>query len=166
MSRSVDDGHNRHVQAASTSIPETLVRRTGFLLSTLGRRSREATVRALSPLGIKPYHYGVLVVLEAVGPLPQQAVGRVLEIDKSTMTVVVDHLERTGLVERQRNPMNRRAYELMLTDAGRQVLAAAQPIVTKVDEEVLAPLDAGERTQLHALLLKLLPGSGEGHDFR
>jgi DNA-binding MarR family transcriptional regulator len=127
------------------------------VLSMLGRRCREAAERALTPLGIKPHHYGVLVVLEVASAAPQHAVGKRLGIDKSTMTVVGDHLEGLGLVERRRNPQNRRAYELMLTDAGREVLARAEPLLATAQEELLGPLDAAERAQLHALLVRLLP---------
>ena len=45
-----------------------------------------------------------MVVLAEEGPDPQQTVGERIEIDKSTMVVVVDELEELGLVERRRNP--------------------------------------------------------------
>jgi DNA-binding MarR family transcriptional regulator len=138
-------------------LPATLTRRTGFLLSTLGRRCTAAAERVLAPLGIKPHHYGVLVVLEAAGVATQHAVGERLGIDKSTMTVVGDFLEGRGLVERRRNPVNRRAYELTLTEAGRDVLARAEPLIAAAQAELLDPLDASERAELHALLVRLLP---------
>ena len=138
--------------------PSVLVERTGFLLSALGRACRDATGRALEPLGIKPHHYGVLVVLDAVGSATQHAVGARLGIDKSSMTVVVDRLEGLGFVERRRNPENRRAYELGLTEAGRDAIARAEPLVARVEEAALARLDGEERAHLHALLVKLLPG--------
>lgn len=141
--------------------PRALTRSVGFLLSIMGRLSRDATERALEPLGIKPYHYGVLVALDEGGPAPQRVVGEALEIDKSSMVVVVDHLEGLGLVERHRNPENRRAYRLTLTDAGRKLLSEAESLVGRVEEDVLAPLDDAQRRQLHGLLLSLLPGSGE-----
>jgi DNA-binding MarR family transcriptional regulator len=141
---------------SSGAPPADLTRWSGFLLSVLGQQSRAATERALAPLGIKPHHYGVLVMLRDVGPAAQFAVGDRLGIDKSSMTVVGDHLEGLGLVARRRNPQNRRAYELTLTDAGRTALAAAEPLVAQVEEAALAGLDSAERAQLHALLVKML----------
>jgi DNA-binding MarR family transcriptional regulator len=143
-------------QTSRSPLPASLVRWSGFLLSVLGSRSREATEQALTPLRIKPHHYGVLLVLEAMGAAPQHVLGRRLGIDKSTMTVVGDHLEGLGLVARQRNPRNRRAYELTLTEAGRGALAAAEPLVAMVEEAMLLPLDQAERKVLHALLLRML----------
>jgi DNA-binding MarR family transcriptional regulator len=152
------DGVSNEIASARGELfPPALLRRTGFLLSVLGRRTREATEQALAPLRIKPHHYGVLVLLEGTGPLPQHTIGTRLGIDKSTMTVVGDHLEALGLVERRRNPANRRAYEFVLTDTGRSALATAEPLIAQIDEEALAPLDPAERTELHDLLLRLVP---------
>lgn len=141
--------------------PQALTRRTGFLLSTLGRQARAAAERALAPLGIKPHHYGVLAALAEAGPSPQNTVGARLGIDKSSMTVVGDRLEELGLVARRRNPANRRAYELMLTDAGRETLARAAPLMETLAAAILSPLNEAERAQLHALLARLLVERGE-----
>lgn len=138
------------------ALPRVLTGRTGFLLSMIGRFSRDATERALEPLAIKPHHYGILAVLDAMGLAPQHAVGERLGTDKSSMTVFADYLEALGLIERRRNPRNRRAYELKLTEAGREVLARAGPLVDGVEQAMMSGLDAEQRTQLHALLLRLL----------
>ncbi|HYF65906.1 MAG TPA: MarR family transcriptional regulator [Herpetosiphonaceae bacterium] len=142
----------------AAGVPAALLGRTGFLLSSLGRRFRAATEHALAPLGITPVHYGVLSVLAARGPAAQAAVGQTLRIDKSSMVVIMDQLEQRGLVERQRNPRNRRAYELILTAAGTQALRDADRIIAASEEAGLAALDQAERDQLHRLLLRLLRG--------
>ena len=49
--------------ATGAGIEISLTQRTGFLLSTLGRRFRAATERALAPLSITPAQYGILAVL-------------------------------------------------------------------------------------------------------
>ncbi len=159
MGSDLDKTHRAARVVGGDRPPERLTRRIGFLLSMLGRRSRDATEGALAPLGLKPQHYGVLVVLSDAGPAPQQVVGVRLGIDKSTMVAVVDYLEGCGLVERRRNPNNRRAYDLTLTAAGRHALAAAELLVAGIEEAVLTPLDTAERAQLGTLLLRLLLGA-------
>lgn len=145
-------------ESEGKSLPGALTRRTGFLLSVMGTFSRGELARAFGPMGIKPRGYGILVALDERGPAAQRDVGERVGIDKSTMVVVVDELEELGLVERRRNPKNRRAYELTLTDAGRSTLSEAEAVVAEVEEAVLAPLDDAQRLQLHELLLRLLPG--------
>ena len=131
------------------------------MLSTLGRRFRGATERSLAPLGITPVHYGVLAVLAANGPAAQAAVGATFQIDKSSMVVMMDQLEQHALVERRRNPRNRRAYELFLTAEGQRLVLEADRIIAQSEEVLLAPLGTEQRVQLHALLLRLLRDLGE-----
>lgn len=164
MSSSEEGASSAGRGTGASRLPRVLTCRTGFLLSILGRVSRDATERALAPLEIKPYHYGVLVVLTDEGPAPQQVVGETLGIDKSSMVVVVDHLEGLGLVERHRNPENRRAYKLTLTEAGRRLLSEADSLVEQVEEAVLAPLDDEQRVRLHELLLTLADPRGDRGD--
>jgi DNA-binding MarR family transcriptional regulator len=143
-------------------LPPILTSRSGFLLSMVGRLSRDLTERTLAELNIKPHHYGILALLEAEGPAPQYSVGERLRIDKSSMTVFVDHLEALGLVERRRNPRNRRAYELTLTDTGRSTFVRAGPLIDAVEDAVLSRLGADERDELHRLLSRLLGDPGGG----
>jgi len=159
-----DTAGGGETEAHRRPLPPALTSRSGFLLSMVGRISRNLTERALADLSIKPHHYGILAILDAEGPAPQHSVGEQLRIDKSSMTVFVDHLEALGLVERRRNPSNRRAYELTLTDAGRATFARAGSLIEAVEEAVLSGLGAPERSQLHGLLSRLssrlLSGSG------
>ena len=72
------------------------------------------------------------------------------------MVAVVDKLENDGLVVRRRNPLDRRAYALEITDKGRRVLGQADELVSKVEHDFLAPLSAVERRALVDLLQRLL----------
>lgn len=132
---------------------------TGFLLSRAGRVVRERFQRALAPTGLHARHLGVLLVLREGGPLPQGEAARRQGLDKSTLVAIVDELEGMGLVERRRNPADRRAYALTLTAAGRERLAATIPMIEGTSDW-LAPLDAAEQAHLHALLRRLLYGEG------
>jgi DNA-binding MarR family transcriptional regulator len=145
-------------------LPSALTSRSGFLLSMVGRFSRDLTERALAELGIKPHHFGMLAVLDTEGPVPQHSVGERLHIDKSSMTVFVDQLEALGLVERRRNPRNRRAYELTLTDAGRATFARATALIGVAEDRLLAQLDDEERRHLHRLLGRLLSSLGDADE--
>ena len=143
-------------------LPEVLARHTAFLLGKAGQLSREAFDRAVAPMGIKSRHYGAMAILAAEGVHTQRELGEKLQIDRSTMVTLVDDLEGMGLVERRRDREDRRRYGLTLTDAGRERLAEADSLVEGVQETVLAPLDEGQRRELHALLASLLRGLGPG----
>lgn len=139
-----------------------LARRTGFLLGKAGQLARAEFDLALRPMGLKARHYGALAVLAAEGPHTQRDLGEKVQVDRSTMVAVIDELERLGLVERRRNPEDRRRYELTLTPAGSETLSKAEVVAEEVQEAVLAPLDDAQRRQLHELLTSLLRNLGEG----
>jgi DNA-binding MarR family transcriptional regulator len=135
--------------------PEPLANALGFLLSWNGQRMAGRFAAALEPLGLRPQHFGVLRLLEAEpGATQNELVGRSM-IDPSTMVKVIDELEERGLAERRMDPADRRRRAVHLTPGGREAFARAMKVAAETAEEALAPLDAGERDTLRALLRKL-----------
>ncbi|MGY0231656.1 MarR family winged helix-turn-helix transcriptional regulator [Longispora urticae] len=100
--------------------------------------------------------YLVLDMLATVGPRSQQELSEGLRTDRTTMVGTVDALETSGLVARERNPRDRRAYIVTVTDAGRAALAAVDTDADVLEEQFLGRLTGAERTQLVALLAKIL----------
>jgi DNA-binding MarR family transcriptional regulator len=72
----------------------------------------------------------------------------------------VDDLEERGLVERRRNPDDRRNYELHLTAAGHQAMKGLDQAAFEHEEAISAPLTPAERAELSRLLAKLASGHG------
>ena len=136
--------------------PAVLSGNAGFLLGKVHELARDRFEQALAPLGLRVRHYGVLAALAEQSPVAQNALGERLYIDRSTMVAVIDELEAAGRVVRRRNPQDRRAYHLELTDDGRAALQEAGRVVDRVQDEVLAPLDHDQRQQLQAVLTALL----------
>jgi DNA-binding MarR family transcriptional regulator len=92
--------------------------------------------------------------------LDQATAGAYSGTDKSTVVSLVDRLERRGLLRRADDPGDRRKRRLFLTDAGRDFLAAAIPVVDQLSEELLARLSGAERETLVPALLKLAGEAG------
>jgi DNA-binding MarR family transcriptional regulator len=76
------------------------------------------------------------------------------------LVALVDGLEQRGLIERRRNPGDRRNYALHLTAAGEQVMAALGQAASEHEQAISAPLTKAERAQLSALLDKLAVAHG------
>lgn len=143
----------------STSLPPALADRIGFLLARahwLFHYRAQEVLDDGDGLGIK--HFGALSVIADEGPLSQQHLGERMTVDRTTMVTVIDDLERTGMVTRQRNPSDRRAYALEATKAGRAWQVRAETELMAAQEELLGPLGDAERDQLRTLLQKLLVG--------
>jgi DNA-binding MarR family transcriptional regulator len=71
------------------------------------------------------------------------------------MVYLLDELERQGLVERVRNPHDRRSFLIHLTPAGRRLQRKAGEQIAGQAERLLEPLDPGERRQLVELLARV-----------
>lgn len=90
----------------------------------------------------------------------QQALSIALGIHRSAVVALVDDLERRGLAERRRDPVDRRAYTLYLTAPGRALLAELESAADEDEAELLSALDASERSQLIALLQRVAESQG------
>jgi DNA-binding MarR family transcriptional regulator len=111
--------------------------------------------RALQPLGLRPPHFGVMRLIETEPGLTQQDLAQRSLIDPSSMVAVVDELEELGYAERQPHPGDRRKHAVHLTTEGQRMLERAQATAMEMTNELLAPLDAAEVTELRRLLRKL-----------
>lgn len=95
------------------------------------------------PHGSRGYHILAVVVHEEVPT--QGALATRLVIDRSVMTYLIDDLEAAGLIERQRDPRDRRARRIVATELGRQTLAAAEERVAHAEDQVLRGLPQEQR---------------------
>lgn len=134
---------------------DALAQHTGFLLAKVGLVAQRRFGERLESLGLTMRMWGVLNVLDAEGSITQQALGRCIGTDPSSMVSTIDELETKGLVERRRHPSDRRAHALHLTDSGRETLDRGRELARRAQEDLLGPLDNEEREQLHALLLRV-----------
>ena len=102
--------------------------------------------------GFRPGCIGVLRVVAAREPVSQREVSEALLLDPSDLVTLVDILEAAGLVERRRDPADRRRYALEVTPRGQLAVVRLREINRETNEELLAPLDEHERAQLAELI--------------
>jgi DNA-binding MarR family transcriptional regulator len=106
--------------------------------------------------GFRPGCIGVLQVVAAREPVSQREVSEMLLLDPSDLVTLVDILERAGLVERRRDPADRRRYALEVTPRGQLAVVRLREINRETNEELLAPLDEQERKQLAELIRRVV----------
>jgi DNA-binding MarR family transcriptional regulator len=141
--------------------PAALSESIALLTGRAARLAGERLAEALAPLGLRVRHYGVLQALAESGPSSQQALGRWLGIDRTTMVGTVDDLERLGLVARKPDPTDRRAYRVELTARGRTILVRATGAAAAAERALLAPLAPAEQQALRDVLQRLTgPAAG------
>ena len=99
--------------------------------------------------------FGVLDALLHLGPLCQQEIGTKILKSGGNMTMVIDNLEKRGLVVRTSDPEDRRFKRVSLTAKGRHLIEKIFPRHAEIAGRVFATLSPQEQEQLGALLKKL-----------
>ncbi len=128
---------------------------TAFLLGRLGYACKGRAVEEFEVLGFSPYHYSVLALLSEGERETQATIADALGVDRSQLVGLLDSLEERGLIERRRDPHDRRRHVVSLTAAGKKQLAKFRSLIKRLDEDIVAPLDPESREILHGLLLRI-----------
>jgi len=123
----------------------------------LTRLTRRVYARATpTEIGVTLKQLHTLIALRDRGELPQQMLCDVLHTTQNTVVVWLNELEDAGLIERNRDPDDRRKHNVAITAAGIAALDRAETELRRMEDEVLTGLTADERGQLRKLLAKAL----------
>jgi DNA-binding MarR family transcriptional regulator len=102
----------------------------------IGRRFDEA----FRPLGLNNWQFSLLMALNRPTPLTMSGLAERLAMDRTTTTANLKPLERRGLVEIRRDEKDARVRRIVLTEAGRAVLAEAVDRWRAANDAVVASL--------------------------
>ena len=134
---------------------EVLYALPGHLLWRASARVHAELHRALPP-GVDVHAYRVLLALGECEPRSQRSLARLTGTSGTTVAGVVRALQRDALVERVRNPEDRRSYALTRTPAGRRAAREWQPHLMVVEHRLVTAVGAGDAERLRALLRRVI----------
>jgi DNA-binding MarR family transcriptional regulator len=116
---------------------------------------REFEARARS-LGITREQAFALVALSRNEGVNQVRLAELMEMDAIPLFRLVDRLEASGLVRRERDPADRRARRLYLTQAGWATLDLLRPLMDQLGHDVCAGIDPEEIATFRKVLARMV----------
>jgi len=133
-----------------------------FLRRYIGYRMKRAYVHihnnaqaAIEGFGLRITTSSALHVVVENPDLSQSQLCLALNIERSRAVLLVDELEKLGLVKRNKVPQDRRSYALRATPAGEALFEKIAAHLARHEDALLAALSSDEKTQLAVLLDKI-----------
>ena len=126
-----------------------------WLLSQANARAQALLAEAFADEGVRGYQFRLMAAVDEFGPSSQADLGRRTGIDRSDVAAALDDLVDRRLAGRQQDASDRRRNIVTLTTSGQAMLDRLGTALSDVQEAVLEPLDAADRTILLGLLRRL-----------
>lgn len=131
------------------------------LLRITARSVDTAIVKRVRSTGLLPGQPKVLEYLLECGPSSPKAIAEGCVFDKSTITSLLNGLERSGLVSREAREEDRRSVVISLTPCGENKAEKVASLCSEVDKKVLSGFSAEEKLELIELLARVRKNLGE-----
>lgn len=116
---------------------------------------RRAFDRRAASLGVTRAQWRALARINRQPGLRQVELADQLDVEAITLCRIIDRLEESGLVERQRDPADRRAWRLLLTDKAKPLVTRLGALADDFADEVLSGLTSVERDALRTALASI-----------
>jgi DNA-binding MarR family transcriptional regulator len=137
-----------------------------YLLSRVTLVATSALKKGFAVAGIgdiKPAYMGALLPLWQEDGLKLVELGRRSGLETSTMTGLIDRMERDGLVERRDDANDRRVQLIYLTEKGRQAMSPALAVVDSVLDNVFEGISQKDLSKTTDVLKRVLANAHEGN---
>lgn len=123
-----------------------------FLLGDVARLLHRRFDERARAHGVTRTQWKALAHVSRNEGLNQGALAELLDVEPITLCRLVDRLEEAGLVERRRDPADRRAWRLFLTETSRPALDRMRDVAADLTTDALAGISAEHVAQLTAIL--------------
>ena len=140
---------------------EQLSQRPGFLIRRLHQIHLALFAEECGGFDVTPVQYSILTALSGKTPQDQVALSLLVGIDRATLAAVLGRLAAKKLVRRTISKQDRRNKLNTLTDAGRSLLAAMDPMAQQAHMRTIEALDPEMRTIFVNAMIHLIEAGND-----
>ena len=126
-----------------------------FNLGRVMRRVYDHYEQRLSSFDLTPPQYFVFAALSMGDGIGMGELGERVSLDSSTLTGIIDRMERNGYVERRQNPEDRRSVLLFLTAKARDLAPRILQFADELDADLRRPFAKGDMDTFEKVLRSL-----------
>lgn len=128
----------------------------GYLANHMARLFASGLQRRISPLGLAPAQFMVLLELWALDQQTQSALTRGLDVEQATMANTLRRMERDGLITRRPSKEDRRSRLICLTDKARGLQNQAVAAAMAQNRSALSGLSEVEQDALVDMMRRVI----------
>lgn len=111
----------------------------------------------LQPYNLAPEQNFIMLVLwNHQNGISQNEIAELLNKDKTNIARMIVTLEKKGLIKRKVNGIDRRSYDVFLTDKGHELRSTIIPITLEANEQIIKGLTAEELEEVKRILTKIM----------
>ena len=126
-----------------------------FEIAETAHALRKAFDRRASALGVTRAQWKVLFRLTRFPGMRQVELADMLEVEPITLCRIVDRLEEAGLVERQRDPDDRRAWRLQATEQAKPLVEKLKALGSELVGEAFVDIDQQDLERMRGVLARV-----------
>ena len=127
----------------------------GFLLSDTSRLLRRRFDERARAFGATRTQWKALLGISRREGINQGALAELLEVEPITLCRLIDRMEEAGMVERRRDPADRRAWQLFLTDKAKPILTQMSVVADELTAQALDGLSAKDIATVSAAMERI-----------
>jgi DNA-binding MarR family transcriptional regulator len=129
----------------------------GFMIRLVQLKFFDGFYEQFAEMGVTPASYAILALIRDNPGVPPSSVASLLRLRLPNLIKMLNELESSGIIKRNRSKADRRAVELVLTSKGTRLIQEAAKVSEPYERRMLAPLSEAEQSALIGMLNKILP---------
>lgn len=128
----------------------------GHITENAIKQISEAFGRRLQDSGITRIQWIALYYVKTKERISQRELSNLMNVQDSSAGRLIDRLERDGLIERERNNIDRRVIYIKLSETGDKLISDLMPIGVKFNEDLVSGIDEEELIIYEKVLHKMI----------